>query len=98
MRRIKVKVPAGVDEGSSLRLRGEGDAGAPSAPPGDLYVVIHISPHRLFERRGDDIYHEVNMSFPHLVLGGEIKVPTLNGEATLKIPSSRTAKGNESDG
>ena len=81
-----MKVPAGVDEGFSLRLRGEGDASVPRAPPGDLYIVIHIKPHRLFERHGDDIYHEAKVSFPHLVLGGEIKVPTLNGYATLKIP------------
>ena len=86
MRRLKVKIPAGVDEGSSLRLRNEGDVGALSAPPGDLYVVVHVNPHKLFERRGDDIYHEVKVSFPHLVLGGEIRVPTLYGEATLKMP------------
>jgi molecular chaperone DnaJ len=86
-RRIKVRIPAGVDEGSNLRLRGEGDAGPSGTPPGDLYVVIHVNPHRLFERHEDDIYYEVQVSFPQLALGSEIKVPTLEGEATLKIPS-----------
>ena len=86
-RRIKVKIPAGVDEGFSLRLRGEGDAGSHGTQPGDLYIVIHVNPHRSFERQGNDIYYETDVSFFHLALGGEVKVPTLEGEASLKIPS-----------
>ena len=85
-RRIKVKIPAGVDEESSLRLKGEGDAGPAGTPSGDLYIVIHIKPHKFFVRKGDDIYYETKVSFHLLALGGEIKVPTLEGEKIFKIP------------
>jgi len=85
-RKISVKIPAGVDDGSRLRLSGEGERGEMGGPPGDLYVVIHVKPHKIFERDGAEIYIEVPVSYPTLVLGGEIEVPTLKGKAKLKIP------------
>lgn len=85
-RRIQVKIPPGVDEGFVVRLRGEGEASPAGGPPGDLYIVIHIKPHPLFTRQGDDIIYEAKVSFPKAALGGEIKVPTLDGSVTLKIP------------
>lgn len=86
-RRIKVEVPAGVDTGLRLRLQGEGEAGHRGGPPGDLYVVIVVKPHKLFSRKGDDVYFETSIGFPQAALGGSIKVPTLEGkEVSLKIP------------
>lgn len=85
-RNIKVKVPAGVDTGSRLRVAGEGEAGFRGGPPGDLYVVIRVKPHEIFERRGNDIILDTSISFVAAALGTEIEVPTLNGTATLKIP------------
>jgi len=85
-RRIQVKVPAGVDDGFRLRLAGEGEAGTLGGPPGDLYVYIHVRPHRLFQRDGHDIWCEVNVSFVQAALGDEIRVPTLDGETVLRIP------------
>ena len=85
-RTVSVKIPAGVDTGSQLRLAGEGEKGRNGGPPGDLYVVIRVRPHDVFEREGADIYLEVPVSYATLVLGGEIEVPTLDGKAKLKIP------------
>ncbi|MCS7116765.1 MAG: molecular chaperone DnaJ [Nitrososphaerota archaeon] len=85
-RRVQVKVPAGVDEGYTLRLRGEGDVSPNGGPPGDLYIVIHVKPHPLFKRSNDDIIYEARISFPHAALGTEIRVPTLDGSVILKIP------------
>ncbi|MGE4357136.1 MAG: molecular chaperone DnaJ [Candidatus Omnitrophota bacterium] len=84
-RRIEVKIPPGVDSGSHLRLSGEGEAGT-SGARGDLYVVIYVRPHPLFERHEDDIYLEVPVSFVTACLGGEVDVPTLNGNVKMKIP------------
>lgn len=84
---IKLKIPAGIENGYSLRLLGEGKPGFKGGPKGDLYVVVHVKPHEIFERRGDDILHEVKISFPQATLGTKIHVPTLHGEAKLKIPS-----------
>ena len=84
-RRIKVKIPAGVDTGSHLRIRGEGEAG--SAGHGDLYVIIEVRPHPVFQRHGNDLLAEVNVSLSKAVLGGEVKVPTLAGHVEMKIPS-----------
>ncbi len=85
-RSIKVKVPPGVDNGSRLRLSGEGEAGAKGGPPGDLYVYIHVKPHRVFKREGDDLICEVPVSFTQAALGDELEVPTLEGNEKLKIP------------
>lgn len=85
-RRIRIDVPPGVDAGHHLRLRGEGEAGSRGGPPGDLYVVIHVKPHKIFERDEDDIVCEVPISFFQATLGDEVEVPTLEGKARLKIP------------
>ncbi len=87
-RDISVKIPAGVDIGSRLRLSGEGDFGSFGGPPGDLYIVLDIEEHATFKRHGMDVYCEVPISFPTAVFGAEIEVPTLNGTTTLKIPPS----------
>ncbi|MCX8030919.1 MAG: molecular chaperone DnaJ [Thermodesulfovibrionales bacterium] len=85
-RQLSVKVPAGVDTGSRLKLRGEGDIGSNGGPPGDLYVVISVAEHPFFKREGIHLYCEVPISFTKAVLGGEIEVPTLDGHHKLKIP------------
>ncbi|ABR74457.1 molecular chaperone DnaJ [Actinobacillus succinogenes] len=83
---LSVKIPAGVDTGNQLRLAGKGAAGENGAPAGDLYVVIHVKEHHIFERDGNNLYCEVPISFTQAALGGEIEVPTLDGRAKLKIP------------
>ena len=86
-RKLEIKVPAGAEEGTNLRVSGEGEAGEKGAPAGDLYVVIHVKEHDTFERDGDDIYVKIPISFTIAALGGEIDVPTLDGKVKLKIPS-----------
>ncbi len=83
---LEIKVPEGIEDGSSLRLQGEGHAGQNGGPSGHLYVVIRIKPHKVFERAGDDIYVEIPISFTQAVFGSEITVPTLEGKAELKVP------------
>jgi molecular chaperone DnaJ len=83
---ISVKIPPGVDNGSRLKLRAEGEAGFAGGPPGDLYVVIHVREHAMFARQDNDIVIEVPVSFPQAALGAEIEVPTLDGKVKLKIP------------
>jgi molecular chaperone DnaJ len=85
--RIKLKIPAGIEDGSRLRSSRNGEAGIRGGPPGDLYVVIHIKEHEVFEREGDSLYCEVPISFTTAALGGEVEVPTLEGRAHLKIPA-----------
>jgi len=85
--KITLKIPAGVDTGTHLRVSGKGDAGTRGAPPGDLYVLIYVKPHSVFERRGSDVYMELSISFPQAVLGDEVEIPTLNGRVELKIPA-----------
>jgi molecular chaperone DnaJ len=82
---IKVKIPAGVDTGSNLRVRGEGEAG--TAGRGDLYVVIEVRPHPMFKRQGNDILAEINISLSQAVLGSEVEVHTLDGKVEMKIPA-----------
>ena len=84
---LSVKIPAGVDTGNQLRLAGKGAAGENGAPAGDLYVVIHVREHNIFERDGNNLYCEVPISFATAALGGEIEVPTLDGRVKLKIPA-----------
>jgi len=86
IRRIHVRIPAGVDTGSKLRIAGEGEAGMRGGPPGDLYVFIHVKTHPMFERQKDDLRCEFTLSFVQAALGDEIKVPTLDGESALRIP------------
>jgi molecular chaperone DnaJ len=83
---LAVKIPAGVDEGDRIRLTGEGEAGVNGGPPGDLYVVVHLKKHAIFERDGGDLHCEMPISFTTAALGGEIEIPTLDGHAKMKIP------------
>jgi molecular chaperone DnaJ len=84
---ISVEVPAGVDTGQRLRVQGEGEAGLGGAPRGDLYCDIEIAPHERFERRGDDLFMELSVSFPEVALGTKIEADTLDGRVELKIPA-----------
>jgi molecular chaperone DnaJ len=84
--KIKLRIPAGVDTGSRLRSAGNGSAGLRGGPPGDLYVVLHVRPHEIFQRDGDDLLCEVPVEFVQAALGADIEVPTLSGKAQIKIP------------
>jgi len=86
-RTLSVKVPAGVDDGDRIRLSGEGEAGRNGGPPGDLYVEIRVKPHRIFEREGANLSCEVPVSFATATLGGEVELPTLDGNVSLKVPA-----------
>ncbi len=90
---LSVRVPAGVDTGSRLKLRGEGEAGGNGGPSGDLYVIIHVQEHPLFTREGNDIVCDVPIGFPQAALGADIDVPTPHGKVRLKIPPG-TQSGN----
>jgi len=83
---VNIKIPAGVETGSRLRLRSEGEQGSSGGPSGDLYVFIHVEPHEFFERNGADLYCRVPISFVQAALGATIEVPTLMGNEKLKIP------------
>lgn len=85
-KKLSVKVPAGVDDGDRIRLAGEGEAGRNGGPPGDLYVEIRVTPHKIFERDGPDLSCEVPVSIATAALGGEVEMPTLDGHVSLKIP------------
>lgn len=86
-RRIKVNIPAGVDDGSQIRISGEGESGVKGGPSGDLYIVLRVKSHEFFDREGDDIYCEVPINFVQAALGDEIEIPTLNERVKLKIPA-----------
>jgi molecular chaperone DnaJ len=86
MREVTMRVPAGADNGTRLRKAGDGDAGLRGGDPGDLYVVLHVKPHAVFERRGNDLYCEIPIPFVIAALGGQITVPLINGEEKLDIP------------
>jgi molecular chaperone DnaJ len=85
-KRLEVKIPAGVRDGSRIRIAGEGGPGLVGGSKGDLYLVVKVLPHKLFECRGDDLYTEVSVRLATAILGGEIRLPTLNGSISLKIP------------
>lgn len=87
-RKVKLTVPAGVDNGSTLRLGREGELGAKGGPPGDLYVALRVKPHKIFQRSGDDVICEIPVSFVQATLGDEIEIPTLEGTTSLKIPEA----------
>lgn len=87
LRSVNVKIPAGVDQGSRLKIAGEGDSGLYGGPPGDLFVIINVEEHPFFKREGIDIFCEVPISFPQAALGAEIEVPTLDGTSKIKIPA-----------
>ncbi len=86
-KKLSIKIPAGVDSGDRIRLAGEGEAGMHGAPPGDLYIQIHVNEHEIFDRKDNDLYSEVPVSFVTAALGGDVQVPTLNGQVRLSIPS-----------
>ena len=84
---VKVRIPAGVHTGSKLRSAGKGEAGHMGGQAGDLYIIIHVREHELFERHDDDLFCEIPIKFTLAALGGAIDVPTLFGKGSLKIPS-----------
>jgi molecular chaperone DnaJ len=86
MRELTVRVPAGVDTGTRLRLRGEGENGMYGGPPGDLYVVITVEEDRIFRRQGQDLVHTCKITFPQAALGIRLEVPSLDGPVTLNVP------------
>lgn len=86
-KKVNVKIPAGVDDGTRLRLQGEGEPGKFGGPPGDLYVFLHTEPHKFFERDGYDIYCKIPISFSQAALGSDIEVPTLNSAHKLRVPA-----------
>jgi molecular chaperone DnaJ len=85
-RKLTVKIPAGIATGQRMRISGEGEAGAAGGPAGDLYVVVHVQDHPFWQRDGNDLYCEIPVNFPTLALGGDINIPTLDGDETFKIP------------
>ncbi|MDI1248663.1 MAG: molecular chaperone DnaJ [Lacunisphaera sp.] len=85
--KINIKIPAGVDTGNKLRSSGNGEAGVMGGEAGDLYIVVHVKDHDVFERQGDDLFCEIPIKFTLATLGGNIHVPTMEGKASLKIPA-----------
>jgi DnaJ-class molecular chaperone len=84
---VKVRIPAGVDTGSRVRIVGKGEGGKLGAPAGDLYIITNVGRHKYFTRKGDNIYVTVPITIPEAALGAKIEVPTVEGKAQLKIPS-----------
>jgi molecular chaperone DnaJ len=91
-REVKVRIPVGVADGQRVRVKGKGTTGSNGGPPGDLYVTVHVAPHPLFGRRGNDLLLRVPVTFSEAALGAEVKVPTLDGAVTVRIPPG-TASG-----
>ena len=85
-RELKIKIPAGIEHGTGMRLAGEGEPGDNGAPPGDLICFIRVKPHRFFERHGDDVVCKVPISYTQAALGAEVEVPTLAGVTIVKVP------------
>jgi len=90
LKRLRVNIPAGVREGSRIRLAGKGEAGRNGGPPGDLYLITHVSPSSLFVRKGENLEVEVPLSIPEALRGAEVQVPTLNGTKTLRVRPGTT--------
>ena len=86
-KKLNVRIPAGIATGQRLRLSGEGEAGPGGGPSGDLYVVVHVQEHPFFQRDGNDLYCEIPLNFTTLALGGEIQIPTLDGQEAFAIPA-----------
>ena len=86
VKRLETKIPPGVKGGSRVRIAGKGEPGYAGGTSGDLYLVVSVKPHRLFERRGDDLHVEVTVPLTVAVLGGEVQVPAISGKLALKIP------------
>ncbi|HJZ72371.1 MAG TPA: DnaJ C-terminal domain-containing protein, partial [Vicinamibacterales bacterium] len=85
-RKITVKIPAGIATGQQLRLQGEGEAGSGGGPAGHLYVVVHVQEHEFFRRDGVNLFCEIPVNFTTVALGGDIQVPTLDGQETVRVP------------
>ena len=90
-RTLRVRIPAGVEDGARIRLSGRGEPGPPGGEAGDLYVTVRVSPHPFFGRRGPDLTLTLPITFPEAALGAQVKVPTLNGAVTLKVPAGTAA-------
>ncbi len=86
-KRLEVKIPPGVRDGSRIRLLGEGEAAGHGGKKGDLYLIVHMAPNSTFERKGDDLYTDASVPFTTAILGGEIQVGTVNGKVTMRIPA-----------
>ncbi len=87
VRRIEARIPAGVEDGARIRLSGQGMPGSNGGPAGDLYLIVHVLPHRLFERKGNDLHVKVDVPLTVAMLGGEVLVPTIGGKVMLKLPA-----------
>jgi molecular chaperone DnaJ len=85
-RKLTVRIPAGIATGQRLRLTNEGEAGPAGGSAGDLYVVIHVQEHAFFQREGNDLLCEISLNYSTLALGGDIRIPTLEGEETFAVP------------
>ncbi len=85
-KKIEVKIPKGVHDGQYLRIQGEGEPGDYGAPQGDLYVIVTVAPHKIFERKENDLFCKTTIDLGIAILGGDIEIPTPNGKAKLKIP------------
>lgn len=85
-KKIEVKIPPGVDEGTVLRIAGKGEPGTNGGPPGDLYLIIKVKPHPFFQRRGNDIYCRIPLTLQEAIFGGEVEVPTIDGKVKMKVP------------
>ena len=92
VKRLRVNVPAGVRDGSRIRLPGKGEPGRRGGPPGDLYLITHVTPSPVFTRKGNNLEVEVPLTIPEALRGAEVQVPTLDGSKTLRVPPG-TAHG-----
>jgi molecular chaperone DnaJ len=86
-KKIEIKIPRGIDDDSYLRISGQGEPGRRGGESGDLYVVIHVKPHDIFERRDNDLFCKTEISLSHAIFGGELQVPTISGKAVIRIPA-----------
>jgi len=90
-RSFTVRIPAGVKDGARIKVSGRGEAGPPGSTPGDLFVVVRVTPHKLFGRRDADLTLDLPITYAEAALGANVQVPTLNGPVTLKIPSGTSS-------
>jgi molecular chaperone DnaJ len=84
-KKLRVTIPAGIDEGHQIRLSGEGEAGPRGGPPGNLYVAVHVTPHATLRREGTEIYHDLQLSIAQAALGTRARIPTIEGEEEMEI-------------